>query len=103
MPPPSEGGSQTMIRNGRLLILAMAFLALAQPGWGQRYWNWRVYRAPAGMSESGCSAVTVGNGKVLVRHLNLPRFSTLDGYFVTNSPAPDRVRHRIYESPAGQL
>jgi hypothetical protein len=56
------------------------------------------------LPESACAAVTVGTqGKILAKHLTVPFLSELDGYSVSNFPAPEMRSGRVYESPGGQL
>src|SRR5258708_15192530 len=67
--------------------------------------NWRVYKMADGLREPSCFALTISTqGKVLVRHLNSPAVSELDGCNVRVFPAPvGQPSGRVYESPAGQL
>lgn len=91
-------------RKGRFYLLAAAFVALAPLAWGQRYSDWRVYRASDGLPESGCVSVSLGaNGRVFVKHADLDSISELDGYSITSFPSPEIGRNRIYESSPGQL
>jgi signal transduction histidine kinase/ligand-binding sensor domain-containing protein len=79
-------------------------MALAQTAWGQRTWNWRVYKAFDGLPEPACISVAIApQGKVLVRHVSQPLISELDGYNISTLPSPDGGKGRVYESPAGQL
>jgi signal transduction histidine kinase/ligand-binding sensor domain-containing protein len=72
--------------------------------WGQRYSDWRIFRAADGMPESACVSVTVGvNEKVLVKHIDVDSISELDGYSVTSFASPAVGRNRVYESSGGQL
>ena len=88
----------------RFLFLVCALAAgLAESARGQRS-NWRAYRLGDGLPESACAAVTVGTqGKILAKHLTVPFLSELDGYSVSNFPAPEMRSGRVYESPGGQL
>jgi signal transduction histidine kinase/ligand-binding sensor domain-containing protein len=86
-----------------LLFLSAALLALAQRSWGQKPFNWRVYKTADGLPESSCLSVAISpQGKVLVRHFDAPLVSELDGYSISTLPAPEG-RSRVYESPGGQL
>ena len=79
-------------------------VALNQTGWSQKASNWHVYKLADGLAEPACVSVTLSpQGKVTTRHLNLPVLSELDGYSITNIPAPEKGLSRIYESPGGQL
>ena len=91
-------------RKRRFFLLAAAFVALAPLARGQRYSDWRVYRASDGLPESACVSVSIGaNGKVFVKHVDVDSISELDGYSITSFPAPEIGRNRIYESSPGQL
>jgi len=91
-------------RRGLLVCLCVGLAGLAQPSWGQRSSNWRVYKIADGMPEPACVSVTLGpKGTVLARHLNLASLSVLDGYTLTVLPAPGIGSNRIYGSPGGQL
>jgi len=93
-----------MTPKGWFILLAAAFVTLAETCWGQRASNWRVYKMADGLPESACVSVTVGQqGKILAKHLNRPSVSELDGYSVNVIPSPDLGPNRIYASPAGQL
>ena len=66
--------------------------------------NWRVYRTVDGLSESACLSVTFSRpGRVLTRHYNVSAIDELDGYSVTNFPAPEGANGRFYGSPGGQV
>jgi len=93
-----------MTSRRQLLCLGAALLASAEVGWGQKASNWRMYKLADGLPESACVAATVSaQEKVLVRHLNLPLVSELDGYQIIPRPAPETAKGRIYQSPGGQL
>jgi signal transduction histidine kinase len=95
---------EIMMRKGRFFLVATAFLMLVPAAWGQRYSDWRIYRAADGLAESPCVSVTVGlNDKVLARHINANAISELDGYSITTFEAPEVGRSRVYESSGGQL
>lgn len=82
----------------------MAFITLAPMAWGQRYSDWRIYRAADGMAESACVSVIVGaNEKVLATHINADSISELNGYSITSFSSPEIGRNGIYESSGGQL
>ncbi len=97
-----------MTRNGLILVLGTALVALPGTSRGQpplaRPANSRVYRTMDGLPESPCISVTLApQARVLARHLKSASISRLDGYAVTVIPAPDTGNSRVYESPAGQL
>src|SRR5882724_8561673 len=95
--------SKPMTRKGLMLLLGAAFVALAQTALGQRSANWRVYKLRDGLPDTACRSVTLSlQGKVLVKHLNVPSLSELDGYTLTVLPSPPGSS-RVYESPGGQL
>ena len=86
------------------LYLGMAILASAELGWGQKASNWRVYKLADGLPESACFSITASSqDKVVVRHLNLPFVSELDGYTIISKPALEIGKNRVYQSPGGQL
>ena len=91
--------------SARLTLLALAWLSLLPAIQAQKASNWRVYRLADGLPESACISVTIApQGKVLVKHLNLPLISELDGYSLTVMPAAaEPATGRIYGSPGGQL
>lgn len=91
-------------RKARFFLLAAAFVALAPFARGQRYSDWRIYRAADGLPESACVSVSLGaNGRVFVKHVDLDTISQLDGYSISSFPAPEIGRNRICESSLGQL
>ena len=98
----------SMTRKGLILLLGTTLLGLPGSSWGQKPSSWpvtmRVFRMVDGLAESACISVSLApQGKVLVRHLKSASISQLNGYTVSNIPAPDTGNNRIYESPAGQL
>jgi signal transduction histidine kinase len=93
-----------MTSRRQFLCLGAALLASAEICWGQKASNWRVYKLADGLPESACFAATISaQEKILVRHLNLPLVSELDGYKIIPRPALETEKNRIYESPGGQL
>lgn len=92
-----------MSPTGRLILLGVAFAALAQTGHAQKAGSWRVYRAADGLAQTRCDSVTTSpHGRLMVTHASGRPFSELDGYEIKNllsPPAPGRV----YQSPAGQF
>jgi signal transduction histidine kinase len=79
-------------------------MALTRASWGQKSSAWRIYNLADGLPESACLSVTAAQqGKVVVRHVNQPFISELDGYGINPVPAPDYAIGRVYESPGGQL
>src|SRR5882724_7073050 len=98
-----QNRSKPMTRNGWIVFLGAAFVALAETTLGQRPASWRVYKLIDGLPESACSSVSISpQGKVVAKHLNLSAASELDGYTVTIVPTPEGAG-RIYASPGGQL
>ncbi len=87
------------------IVVFCAFLLAFRPaGLAQRGSPWQAYRLSDGLPESACLAVSVTpQGRVLVRHPDLPRITELDGYGVNVIPAPEKSVGRVYGSPAGQL
>ena len=86
------------------LVFVAALLALAPGVFAQPANPWRAFKQADGLAENACVSVTVGaGGHVLVRHPNSDAISSLDGYDVTLIPGPSAHRHRVYESPGGQL
>lgn len=87
-----------------LLILATALAASAPTLRAQPADHWSIFKKADGVAENACVSVTIGaGGNVLVRHLKSGTVTALDGYEVTTIPAPGTNRHRVYESPGGQL
>lgn len=86
------------------LISAMTLAALAPHLLAQPSNHWRAFTVADGLPEKACSSVTLGaGGNVLVRHPNTNIVSVLNGYGITQVPAPDLNRNRVHESPGGQL
>lgn len=95
---------QRMMFRRRSVLVVAVVLAMLPLCWGQKGSNWRVYRVTDGLPESACVSVTVSAlGKVVARHYNLPLLTVLDGYEVSEIPAPEMVQSRAYQSPGGQL
>jgi len=89
---------------GLLLVTAAALGLLTPPAGAQATNHWRIFTASDGLAETACLSVTPGaNGDVLVRHPALDAISLFDGYSFTAIPGPGGRRHRVYESPSGQL
>ena len=85
------------------IIFAVAFLTLAETGWGQSATHWSSYKIADGLSEPVFNSVSfTPQGKLIATSLNVPRASKLDGYSVSNFPAPAGNSGRICESPGGQ-
>ena len=93
----------TMTTRKGCFFLAV-FLSLAPMAFGQRYADWRIFRAPDGMPDSSCVSVAIGpNEKILTKHINTDSISELNGFSITNFPSPEVGRNRVYESSGGQL
>ena len=87
-----------------LLMIATALAASVPSVCAQPRGHWSAFKKADGLAENACVSVTIGaGGNVLVRHLKSNAVSALDGYEVTSIPAPGPNRHRVYESPGGQL
>ena len=87
-----------------LLMIATALAASVPSVCAQPRGHWSAFKKADGLAENACVSVTIGaGGNVLVRHLKSNAVSALDGYEVTSMPAPGPNRHRVYESPGGQL
>jgi len=85
-------------------ILIGGLLAVAEIAFAQTSSKWRVHRALDGLAESACLSVTYTRpGRVLTRHFNLPVLDELDGYSVTNHPAPEGANGRFYGFSSGQV
>lgn len=77
---------------------------LAQIGPAQVASPWRAFKVADGLPDAACNSVTVApHGTVLVRHLLVPFVTRLDGYTISNFPAPPTRSGRVYETRAGQL
>jgi signal transduction histidine kinase len=64
----------------------------------------RRFTVADGLAESACLSVTPGaSGDVLIRHPGTNAISIFDGFTVTLVPGPDESRHRVFQSPGGQL
>jgi signal transduction histidine kinase len=93
-----------MTPKGLLILAVAAWLALAQTSSGQRPSNWRVYKAADGLPQSASISVTVSQaGKVLVKHIDPPSVSELDGYAIKTYGLPEVSGGRAYRSPSGQI
>jgi signal transduction histidine kinase/streptogramin lyase len=89
---------------GLSYLLGALLLGAAGTSWGQKAPNWRGYKAVNGLPSPVCSSVTIApRGKVLVTHPGISDITELDGYSVKRIPAPNPLKNRVYESPAGQL
>src|SRR5207237_3404377 len=79
-----QNRSKPMTRNGWIVFLGAAFVAVAETTLGQRPASWRVYKVIDGLPESACSSVSISpQGKVVGKHLNLLSASNGGGYTVT--------------------
>src|SRR5215471_14923358 len=86
------------------LLVGIGLVMLTGTSLAQRASNWRVYKLADGLAEPGCIAITLSpQGKVLVRQLNFPILSQLDGYTVSTLGLPPGGNARVYQSPGGQL
>ncbi len=102
----SGGGLQLQGSGSRrwLSVMGVLLAMASELCLGQRSPNCRVYKLADGLPESACAAVTVSpQGRVLVRHPDLPYLSELDGYTVTRRSAATVGRSRIYQGSSGQL
>ena len=88
----------------RRFLSAAAVFVWLHVSWAQQGPEWRAYKMSDGLPQTACTAVSVTpQGNVLVNHRRANRISELDGYGVTNHPAPVRSIGRIEASPSGQL
>jgi signal transduction histidine kinase len=89
------------ISKRRLIILAVAFVTA--PVWGQSAIHWTSYKMADGLSEPVLDSISVTpQGRVIASRFNAPLASELDGYSVSNFPAPAGNLGRICVSPGGQ-
>ena len=85
-------------------ILLAVLIMLAPMARGQRYSDWRIYRASDGLAETACVSVTMGiNEKIIVKHINAESVSELNGYSIRSFASPEFGRNRVYQSSGGQL
>lgn len=85
-------------------LAAVVLLWAALPGVAQKASSWRVFRSGDGLAEPACASVTLGShGRILLRHVNQPFVSHMDGYTTRRIPAPEGGAKHVHESPAGQL
>ena len=93
-------------RNLRLALLFWAGLALVGGVRADNPSNWQVYKTSDGLPDSYTTSVTVSpRTNVWTRHGEGTKWvSVLDGYSVTNLPAPGGSGiPRVYESHSGQI
>jgi hypothetical protein len=85
------------------LFPALALLVLAQNGQGQSSVHWSFFKVADGLSEQVFTAISLTpQGKLIAANANDPLASELDGYSVSNFPAPPGFIGGIRESPGGQ-
>ena len=71
--------------------------------WGQDALHWSSYKMADGLTEPGFNAAGfTPQGKLIATSLTAPLAAELDGYTVSNFPAPAGNLGRICASPAGQ-
>jgi signal transduction histidine kinase len=86
------------------IIFASALVALVENGLGQDAVHWSFYRTANGLAGPSYSAVSfTPQGKLIACNSYPPVVSELDGYSVSNFPAPTGFIGRVCESPGGQL
>lgn len=87
----------------RLIIFAVVLAALAEVGHGQTAIQWSAYKMADGLPEPVFHFISfTPQGKLVAARLNAPLASELNGYSITNFPAPPGCLSRICESPGGQ-
>jgi hypothetical protein len=85
----------------RLIVFAAAWMATA--AWGQNALHWSTYTTVDGLTEPVFDSVYfTPQGKLVASRFNAPMAAELDGYSVSNFPAPPGNVGRICESPGGQ-
>ena len=73
------------------------------PGWGQSAIHWTAYKMADGLAEPLFNWISfTPQGELIATRFNAPLASALDGYSVSNFPAPAENLGRICESPGGQ-
>jgi signal transduction histidine kinase len=86
------------------IIFVSVLVALTENGLGQGAVRWSFYKTANGLAGQAYNSVSfTPQGKLVAANSNPPLVSELDGYFVSNSPAPAGFIGRIGESPGGQL
>jgi len=87
----------------RWLFLIAALTMLTQVVRGQGGIQWSAYKIADGLPEPSWHTVSfTPQGKLLATRLNAPQASELDGYSVSNFPAPAGCVSRLCTSPGGQ-
>lgn len=81
----------------------VAFITLTVTASGQSAVRWSSYKIADGLAEPGFNAVTLtSQGRLIAASLSGAEAAELDGYSVSNFPAPPGNAGRIGESPGGQ-
>jgi signal transduction histidine kinase len=87
-----------------LIIFAAAFFAFPETMPGQSATHWSFYQTADGLPEATYDSLSfTPQGKLMAASSNASFISELDGYSVSNFPAPPGFIGRICESPGGQL
>ena len=95
-----------MVKTSNLwrVVLTLGLVALwAQPGRGQATIHWSTYKLADGLAEPVLNNITFSpQGRLIATSRRATEASELDGYSVSNFPAPADYTGRICESPGGQ-
>ncbi len=85
------------------IIFAVATATLTESSRGQSTTHWSSYKTADGLSESAITSISfTPRGTLIASSLKAPLAWELDGYSVSNFPAPAGSIGRICESPGGQ-
>jgi signal transduction histidine kinase len=86
-----------------IIIFAVAMAALTESSRGQSATHWSSYKIADGLPDPTIDSISfTPRGNLIASALNAPLASELDGYSVSNFPAPVGNIGRFYESPGGQ-
>src|ERR1700728_3967707 len=84
------------------IIFAVATATLTESSRGQSATHWSSYKTADGLSESAITSISfTPRGNLIASSLKAPLEWELDGYSVSNFPAPAGSVGRICESPGG--
>lgn len=94
----------TMMNGYRCLFLSLMLAAGGVTFPARADGLWRDFTTADGLPENACDAVTVNSGgDVVVSAAHTNVLSLLDGYAISQVPAPPGEPRHVYESPGGQL
>jgi signal transduction histidine kinase len=87
-----------------VILLTVALAGLwAEPGWGQAAIHWSTYKLADGLAEPVLNSISFSpQGRLIATSRGASQANELDGYSVSNFPAPAHYTGRISESPGGQ-